>query len=278
MVMEMCKYKSYSVLMSVYKKEKAEYFEQAIESIQAQTLPTNDFVLICDGPLTLELDTVIKTKRQEMGNVLTVIRLPENKGLGNALRIGLKHCKNELVARMDSDDIAYLNRCEQQIAVFNRYPEVSICSGTVEEFLTVPNRVETRRVLPETNSEILKFAKKRCPFNHPCVMYKKTAVLEVGSYQDFLLEDYYLWIRMLMAGYQGYNIQKPLLHMRAGPDLYKRRAGWKYAKAQITLFQMMEKNGFINKCQCIKSCAIRSASALAPNVLRKYAFKIALRK
>lgn len=272
--MSVVEYRGYSVLMSVYHKEKPEYLKQAIESIQAQTLSTNDFVLVCDGPLNEQLDSVIATKQQEMGESLNVVRLAKNGGLGNALNEGIKHCKNELVARMDSDDIAYPDRCEKQIAVFNTHSEVSICSGIVEEFTTDPNTVDTRRVLPETNAEIVEFAKKRNPFNHPCVMYKKSAVEAVGSYQDFyLLEDYYLWLRMLMAGYQGYNIQEPLLHMRAGSDMYLRRAGWKYAKTQAKLFKFMKQQGFIGNGQYIKSCVIRSGSALAPNWLRSLCLK-----
>ena len=264
--------------MSVYHKEKPEYLKQAIESIQAQTLSTNDFVLVCDGPLNEPLDSVIAAKQQEMGESLNVVRLAKNGGLGNALNEGIKHCKNELVARMDSDDIAYPDRCEKQIAVFNIHSEVSICSGIVEEFTTDPHTVDTRRVPPETNAEIVEFAKKRNPFNHPCVMYKKSAVEAVGSYQDFyLLEDYYLWLRMLMAGYQGYNIQEPLLHMRAGSDMYLRRAGWKYAKTQAKLFKFMKQQGFIGEGQYIKSCVIRSGSALAPNWLRKFMFERVLR-
>lgn len=271
-------YKEYSVLMSVYHKERPEYLKQAIESIQVQSLSTNDFVLVCDGPLNDELDAVIQTKQLEMGENLNVVRLAKNGGLGNALNEGIKHCKNELVARMDSDDIAYPDRCEKQIAVFNTHSEVSICSGIVEEFTTDPNTVDTRRVPPETNAEIIEFAKKRDPFNHPCVMYKKSAVKAVGSYQDFyLLEDYYLWLRILMAGYQGYNIQEPLLHMRAGSDMYKRRAGWKYAKTQAKLFKFMKQQGFIGNGQYIKSCVIRSGSALAPNWLRKFMFERVLR-
>ena len=271
-------YKEYSVLMSVYHKERPEYLKQAIESIQVQSLSTNDFVLVCDGPLNDELDAVIQTKQLEMGENLNVVRLAKNEGLGNALNEGIKHCKNELVARMDSDDIAYPDRCEKQIAVFNTHSEVSICSGIVEEFTTDPNTVDTRRVPPETNAEIIEFAKKRNPFNHPCVMYKKSAVKAVGSYQDFyLLEDYYLWLRILMAGYQGYNIQEPLLHMRAGSDMYKRRAGWKYAKTQAKLFKFMKQQGFIGNGQYIKSCVIRSGSALAPNWLRKFMFERVLR-
>lgn len=272
-------YRKYSVLMSVYHKEKPEYLKQAIESIQKQTLSTNDFVLVCDGPLNEGLDRVIAKKQQEMGETLNVVRLGENCGLGNALNEGIKHCKNELVARMDSDDIACADRCEKQLAVFNTHPEVSICSGIVEEFTTDPNVVDAKRVPPETNAEIVEFAKKRNPFNHPCVMYKKSAVEAVESYQDFyLLEDYYLWLRMLMAGYQGYNIQEPLLHMRAGSDMYLRRAGWKYAKTQAKLFKFMKEQGFIGEGQYIKSCVIRSGSALAPNGLRKFMFEKVLRK
>lgn len=277
--MSVVEYRGYSVLMSVYHKEKPEYLKQAIESIQAQTLSTNDFVLVCDGPLNEPLDSVIAAKQQEMGESLNVVRLTKNGGLGNALNEGIKHCKNELVARMDSDDIAYPNRCEKQITVFDTHPEVSICSGTVEEFTTNPNIVDTKRVPPETNAEIVEFAKKRNPFNHPCVMYKKSAVEAVGSYQDFyLLEDYYLWLRMLMAGYQGYNIQEPLLHMRAGSEMYLRRAGWKYAKTQMGLFKFMKDRGFIGSSQYMKSCVIRSGSALAPNWLRKFMFEKVLRK
>ena len=277
--MSVVEYREYSVLMSVYHKEKPEYLKQAIESIQTQTISTNDFVLVCDGPLNEQLDGVIATKQQEMGDTLNVVRLAKNGGLGNALNEGIKYCKNELVARMDSDDIAYPNRCEKQIAVFNTHSEVSICSGIVEEFTTDPNTVDTKRVPPETNAEIVEFAKKRNPFNHPCVMYKKSAVKAVGSYQDFyLLEDYYLWLRMLMTGYQGYNIQEPLLHMRAGSDMYLRRAGWKYARTQARLFKFMKKQRFIGVGQYIKSCVIRSGSSLAPNWLRKFMFEKVLRK
>lgn len=265
--------------MSVYHKEKPKNLKHAIDSIQMQTFPTDNFVLVCDGPLNPELDAVIAAKQQEMYGILDVVRLAKNGGLGNALNEGIKHCKNELIARMDSDDISYLNRCEKQISVFNAYPEVSVCSGIVEEFATTPDIINARRVIPETNTEIIEFAKKRNPFNHPCVMYKKSTVEAVGSYQDFYqLEDYYLWLRMLMAGYQGYNIQEPLLHMRAGSDMYLRRAGWKYAKTQAKLFKFMKDKCFIENGQYIKSCVIRIGASLAPNWLRKFLFERILRK
>lgn len=269
----------YSVLMSVYVKEKTEYLRQSMESIWNQTVPTNDFVLVCDGPLNAELDAVIEEMQEKFAERLNVVRLAKNGGLGNALNMGIKYCKNELVARMDSDDIAYPNRCERQLKIFVEKPEVSICSGIVEEFSVNSEIVEARRVPPETQEEIIEFAKSRNPFNHPCVMYKKSAVESVGSYQDFyLLEDYYLWLRMLLAGYEGYNIQKPLLYMRAGNDMYKRRAGWKYARSQKKLFKFMKNRGFITGSRYMRSVLIRGGSAIAPNWLRKFMFENVLRE
>lgn len=269
----------YSVLMSVYHKENAEYLRTAMDSIWNQTIRTDDFVLVCDGPLNDELDAVIEAMRAAHPDTLHVVRLEKNGGLGNALNMGIKHCKHELVARMDSDDISRPDRCERQLKMFQEHPDISVVSGIVEEFTTSTSEIEARRVPPETQNEIVQFAKKRNPFNHPCVMYKKSAVEAAGGYQDFyLLEDYYLWIRMLQKGITGYNLQEPLLWMRAGSDMYKRRAGWKYAMSQKALFKYMKDNGFIGGSQYMKSVAVRTASSLTPNWLREFMFKRAMRK
>ena len=269
---------NYSVLMSVYSRENPSFLKLAMESILAQTVPTNDFVLVCDGPLNEALDHVIDELTVSFNGVLNVVRLEKNGGLGRALNEGMKHCKNDLIARMDSDDIAYPDRCERQMKVFEAHPEISICSGIVEEFDTTPEHISARRVPPETQAEILKFAQKRNPFNHPCVMYRKSAVEAAGEYQDFyLLEDYYLWLRMLLNGSQGYNLQEPLLWMRAGSDMYKRRAGWKYAGSQRALFSFMKEKKLIGTADWFKSCTIRTLSSVAPNSLRKFVFKRLLR-
>lgn len=269
----------YSVLMSVYHKENAEYLRTAMDSIWNQTILTDDFVLVCDGPLNEELDAVIAKMEKEHPYKLHVVRIEKNVGLGNALNEGIKHCKHELVARMDSDDISRPDRCERQLKVFQKYPDVSVVSGIVEEFTVSTDQIEARRVPPKTQEEIITFAKKRNPFNHPCVMYKKSAVEAAGGYQDFyLLEDYFLWIRMLQNGAIGYNIQEPLLWMRAGSDMYKRRAGWKYAQSQKALFKYMKDRGFINEARYMKSVAVRTASSLTPNCLREFMFKTVMRK
>ena len=270
--------RNYSVLMSVYWKEDPDYLYQAMMSIYNQTISTNDFVLVCDGSLNEELNKVIADMQQKFGSVLNVVRLQQNSGLGNALNVGIKHCKNELIARMDSDDISCANRCERQLKIFSDCPEIAICSGIVEEFSKSTDIIDARRIPPESSDEIIEYAKKRNPFNHPCVMYKKQAVEMAGGYQDFyLLEDYYLWLRMLMQGIKGYNLQESLLYMRAGDRLYLRRSGWKYVKSQKKLFEYMLERDFISYSQYVKSIVIRSGSALAPNWLRKNIFKLLLR-
>lgn len=269
----------YSVLMSVYAKEKADYLRLAMNSIWDQSAPADDFVLVCDGPLGPELDAVVSEMQDSHPETLQVVRLKENGGLGNALNTGIKYCRNELVARMDSDDISRRDRCSRQLDVFKNDPSVGICSGTVEEFSVSPEIIETSRFLPETQEEILVFAKNRNPFNHPCVMYKKSEVEAAGGYLDFyLLEDYYLWVRMLQSGTEGYNLKTPLLWMRAGSEMYKRRSGLKYAKSQKDLFSYMRKTGFIGRGQYVKSVLTRTASSLMPNRLREIMFKKVLRR
>ena len=242
--------KNYSVLMSVYKKEDSLFLDESINSILMQTAPTNDFVLVCDGPLTEELDSVIDKYTNKYPELFQIVRLEENKGLGNALNIGIKFCKNELVARMDSDDIAIPERCMRQIEQFEKDEQLDIVSGTVLEFVGSTDNIVSQKQLPETNEEIKNYARKRCPFNHPVVMYKKSSVQEAGGYLDFpLFEDYYLWVRMLANNIKAYNIKEPLAYMRSGENMYSRRGGFSYLKKVIRFRTYMFKNhhcGFID--------------------------------
>lgn len=263
----------YSVLMSVYIKEKPEYLQQSIESILNQTAPTDDFELVCDGPLTPELDSVIAQY-----STLHVVRLKKNGGLGKALNEGMKYCQHDLIARMDSDDISRPDRCERELKIFRDHPEVDIVSGTIEEFSTTPDEAYSKRVLPETSEEIVEFAKKRNPFNHPAVMCRKSAIESAGGYKDFyLLEDYFLWVRMLLNGSKGYNIQEPVLWMRAGSDLYKRRGGWEYVGSEKKLFSYMLGKGFISKGEYTSAMISRAAGAMIPNSVRSFLYKRMLR-
>ncbi len=271
---------NYSVLMSVYSKENPKFLKESMDSMYNQTVKTNDFVLICDGPLNEELDRIIENEKEQFKETLNVVRLPENKGLGNALNIGIMKCKNELIARMDSDDISKDNRCEKELEIFKKNADISIVGSCIKEFLETIDDSDKIREVPEFNDEIIKFSKFRNPFNHPSVMYKKSDVIEAGNYRSDIrnIQDYYLWIEMLLKGYKGYNIQEPLVWMRTDANLFKRRSGKQYFKLQYDLLKTMKARNYISNFQFLKSLLLRMLSSLSPNWLRKFMFEKILRK
>ena len=269
--------KTYSVLMAVYGKEKPEFFRQSIESMLAQTLPFSDFVLVCDGALTHELNEVISWAQEEMGEKLQIIRLKENKGLGKALRTGVPRSRCSVIARMDSDDISRPDRCERQFRIIER-DGYDLVSGTLQEFVREPGDMDRLRVLPRTSEEILQYAKKRNPFNHPCVMFRKESVLRVGSYQDFPgFEDYYLWIRMLRKGCKGYNVQEVILDMRTGNGMYDRRGGRDYLYWVLRFQRYLYCKNFITKKEYIQNCLVRTTVGAIPGGAREKFYHVFLR-
>lgn len=271
-------YQDYSVLMSVYAKEKPEYLKQAIQSMMDQTVPTNDFVLVCDGPLTPELDNVIIEYQNSYPDIFHIIRLSQNQGLGKALNVGLQHCKNELVARMDSDDISVPNRCQIQLDMFTKNISLSLASGAIAEFDKSPDQLISVRNLPCMPEEISKFAKRRNPMNHMAVMYRKKEVMNAGNYQEMpLAEDYYLWARMLCHNCQAQNTEKILVYARVGNGMYQRRGGLLYAKRIYSLQKSFLKLRFISKFEFIQNCLIRISASLLPACIRKQIYQKSLR-
>lgn len=268
--------KYYSVLMSVYYKENPDFLRQAIESMLCQSVKTNDFVLVCDGPLTLELDAVITEFEKEYPHLFDVVRLEKNSGLGNALNAGLVKCRNELIARMDSDDISCADRCEKQLRAFRENPGLSIVSGTVIEFSDTQEKPAGKRILPGKHEEILKFSRKRNPFNHPAVMFKKGAVETVGGYSEKfpLFEDYYLWVRMLKSNAIGENLQDVLVNMRTPSDMFKRRGGKAYAKNMLKFHRWMLKSKWTTLCDFITGAVPHALVCVMPNGMRKAVYKL----
>ncbi len=270
--------KKYSVLMSVYVKENPEYLKQSIDSILKQTVKTDEFVIVCDGPLTEALNQVLYRYESSNPDIIKIIRLKHNQGLGLALNAGLSQCTNELVARMDSDDISFPDRMEKQLKIMEQ-ENVDIVSGTIIEFTENVDNELARRILPQKSDEIRKFARRRNPFNHPAVMYKKKSVIEAGGYKDFwLFEDYFLWIRMFLLGYEGYNIQEPIVYMRSGDALYERRGGIKYAGQVIKFRWFMFWHGYSSWLDFLVTAAGHTIVALVPNRLRKKFYERILRK
>ena len=268
----------FSVSMCVYGKDNPQWFRQAVDSVLNQTVRPTELVLVVDGPIPEELNRVVSG--YEKLPEFRVIRLETNQGLGIARQIGLKECSFELVAFMDSDDISVPNRFEKQLDAFKANPELSCIGGNIAEFIGDPENLVGYRIVPESNSEIERYLKKRCPLNHMTVMLKKTAVLDVGGYLDWHYnEDYYLWIRMFLAEKRFANIPEVLVNVRVGQEMYRRRGGWKYFCSEAGLQWYMLSKGVIGPFTYAENILKRLiVQVLLPNRLRGWVFRKFARK
>lgn len=271
---------NFSVAMSVYKNDEVTYFERALESITTlQTVKPNEINLVVDGPIPSSLERVIKKYEVRINN-FNVIRLEKNHGLGNALKLAVEASTYELIARMDSDDVSLPTRFEEQLYFFQNNPDTDIVGGDISEFIGDESNIIARRKVPCTDYEIKKYIKKRCPFNHMSVMYKKSSVQDAGGYQDwFWNEDYYLWIRMLKNNSVFGNTGTVLVNVRVSNAMYKRRGGVKYFKSEAKLQKFMYQNDVINFSTYIFNVIKRLIiQVLLPNNLRGWVFRTFARK
>lgn len=267
----------FSVLMAVYYKENPIYLDRALQSVwDDQTIKPSEIVLVEDGYLNNELYDVLDKWQMKLGKIFKIVKLKENLGLGSALNIGLQYCNNELVARMDSDDISDPYRFEKQLEVF-KTKTIDVCGTWVSEFIDDENQIISIRTVPETHEQILKFAKKRCPVNHPSVMFKKSSILKAGGYKKIFPEDYHLWVRMLVNGSIFYNIQEPLVKMRIGAGLFSRRRGIKYAINELKLQREFVRLGFINYIEFIENVILKFPLRLIPESILKQVYRMFLR-
>lgn len=267
----------FSVLLSLYAKERPDFLRQSLDSVFSQTARPSEVVLVEDGPLTRELECVVRDYESRFPE-LKVVKLPENRGLGMALREGMKHCTHALVARMDTDDVCFPTRFERQIEFMERNPEVDVCSSWMEEFCGDVSDVTAVKKVPETHGELAVYIKSRNPMNHPAVVFRKAAVERAGGYMHFpLFEDYYLWARMFGCGCRFHNLQECLLHFRTSPDMYKRRGGWRYAALSARFQFCLRRMGVVSWGQAVKSSMLRAAVYLMPNAVRAMVYKKILR-
>lgn len=245
--------------MSIYCNEKPEYFNKSMNSIWFdQSLKPDQIVLVVDGPIGKELDNEIDYWKSILVDILTIVSLDKNVGLGKALNEGLHFCKNELVARMDTDDLSMPDRFFTQSTFLKNHPDVALVGSWVSEFDDDERLITGIRKVPESHAEILSFAKKRSPVNHPSVMFRKSLVINAGGYLPMpWLEDYFLWGRMLNLGMIFYNHPLPLVKMRAGRGQLIRRSGIKYSVSEFKLLKTFLAIGFISKKQFLVSLFLR---------------------
>ncbi|MBQ8279993.1 MAG: glycosyltransferase [Roseburia sp.] len=267
-----------SVLMSVYVKENPEYLQAAMESVLTQTYPVDEIMLIEDGPLTEQLYDIINYYQSKHPTVIRTFAFDRNRQLGRALAKGVELCSNELVARMDTDDIAMPDRIEKQVAYMEAHPEVHVLGGSIREF-NDEGTTDRVKYMPKTQEEILDYVKNRNPLNHMTVMFRRSAILEAGNYQHFpYLEDYSLWSRMLSKGYQIRNIEDVLVRARTSMALVRRRSGWAYFKDFAKLRKFQHELGLTTVLEYMISMAGTFVVIMQPGFVKELAYKKVLRK
>jgi len=270
----------FSILMSLYSKENPNFFYECFLSIwDNQTIKPNEIVLVLDGPIGNELQECVHIWQNKIGQILKIVSLEQNVGLGQALNQGLKYCSNEWVFRMDTDDICLSDRFEKQLKYIHDNVDVVLFSGQILEFDKTPFDSSVLKSVPVDYEEILKFAQKRSPFNHMTVAYKKSIIEKVGSYQHHLfMEDYNLWLRVIGAGYRVGNHSDILLYARVGNGMHARRKGLEYIKSEKQLLDLKKKLKLQSSMYANMLFLIRSAFRLLPSSLLEKTYNTFLRK
>jgi glycosyltransferase involved in cell wall biosynthesis len=262
----------FSVLLSVYKKENPDYLRQALDSVwDTVTFKPHEIVIVKDGLLTRELDAVIDSFAGKAP--VKIVALEKNVGLGVALARGIEECSNEIIARMDSDDISKSDRFEKQLNKINEgYDLVSCWSAFFENSI---DSVFATKKRPEFHNEIVQLAKRRSPVGHAMSMYRKNTVLEAGNYQDvgFTYEDYNLWVRMLKNNARFYNIQEPLYYVRSSKEQMGRRGGFRYMINEVGQFWYFYRLGFYSFYNFVENALTHSIIRIIPTSLRKLLYK-----
>lgn len=276
---DIAKYPKFSVLMSLYYKEKPEYLKECLDSLINQTVKADEWIIVKDGPLTEELETVLKEYEVKYPGLIKYVIFEKNQGLGLALRAGVQVCSNEIIARMDTDDICVPNRFEIQLKEFMDNSELDICGSHIKEFDDNPEAYHSIRKVPLTNEDIIQYQKRRSAYNHVTVMFKKSSVLKSGNYEHApLMEDDMLWTRMIVAGCKGKNIDDYLVDVRTGKGMIERRGGWSYFQKYKASRKKVYKLGLASYWDYMYTLIIQLVVALVPAGIRKLIFEKALRE
>jgi glycosyltransferase involved in cell wall biosynthesis len=270
---------AFSVLLSVYQKERPDFLRHSLESLVTQTRMPKEIIIVKDGKVGEELNNVIESFRVKQGGLLKVVGYDENRGLGRALNFGMQHITTPYVARMDTDDVSVPTRFEEQMSFLDSHPDIDILGSSIAEFDDDPQHPLRARHVPEQHEMIREKARLSNPMNHMTVVFKREKVVEAGGYQHApYFEDYDLWVRMLMGGMKFHNLKRLLVLARIGNDMIGKRHGFQYTKFEAAHFRKMYEYGFINSFGLIKALMLRVPLRLLPKTLLLSIYSVILRK
>lgn len=263
----------FSVLLSVYDKNLPNQFDQAIKSIwYDQKLKPAQVVIVEDGRLSKELESVIDYWSNLNKDVFTIVKLSSNQGLAAALNQGISYCRYNLIARMDADDVSLPDRFIRQYNYMIHHPEIDVLGGQIEEWDEKLEKRLAQKFLPLSDNELKFFTKYRCPFNHPTVMYRKDVVCQVGGYKNKKLEDNYLWINLMLNGSKFANLKFVLVKMRAD-QMIKGRRGFSVLVPELKLQKYLYDKGINNLTEFLLNCFFRIILRSVPYTIRVFLYK-----
>ncbi len=263
----------FSVLLPVYARDRPEFLTRAFESATVeQTLPPDEVVVVVDGPVGERLLAVIEGLGATTVSKVVLVHLPENRGLARALDVGLEHCAHEIVARADADDVNLPGRFAAQVPLVRS--GVELLGSAIVEFTENEAEWGVVRSPPIDAERILTYARFHDPFNHPSVVYRKSSVRAAGGYRDLdLLEDYWLFARMIANGAVVGNVAEPLVLYRIGAGSYARRGGMRLLRSELALQNQLRREGFTSTTQYARNVALRGGYRLVPEGLRTAAYR-----
>jgi len=263
----------FSLLLPTYHADDPDHLRRAFASaVHEQTLRPDEVVLVRDGVVPPRLQTAIDELAESSPVPVNVVELADNIGLGHALDAGLAACRHEVVARMDADDISLPQRFAVQIPLIAAGYDL-VGSGLLE-FHEHEEDVVGRRPPPIGEDEIRSWSRFHDPFNHPTVVYRRSFVQRVGGYEDLpLMEDYWLFARMIDAGARVSNVAEPLVMYRVGAGAYARRGGLELLRSEVQLQRHFRSLGFTTRSQYLRNIVVRGGYRLVPEGLRKVAYR-----
>lgn len=265
----------FSVLLPVYRRDQPSFLRRAFESVTVeQTLRPGEVVIVRDGPVGPELAALLDELASTSPVPVVVVELTENVGLARALEQGLQRCSHEIVARMDADDISRPERFQVQVPLVAA--GLDVVGSAIQEFSdeSQVDEVGLVRTPPLSARDIAAGARFHSPFNHPSVVYRRSAVAAAGGYQDLaLMEDYWLFVRMLHAGVAAANVPDPLVLYRVGAGAYARRGGWRLLRSEVRLQWRMWRLGFSTAPQLARNVVVRGGYRLVPESLRRFLYR-----
>lgn len=263
----------FSLLLAVYAGDRPGFLRDAFRSaVDDQSRRPDEVVVVQDGPVPDDLTRCLDELRAHSLVPVTFVRLENNGGLGRALDAGLAASRHEIVARMDADDVSMPRRFEVQLPVIENGADI-VGSGLLE-FGTDTHDLVGRRIPPCDPEDIARYARFHDPFNHPTVVYRRSAVEAAGGYQDLpLMEDYWLFARMIANGVRARNVREPLVYYRVGAQAYARRGGMRLLRSELELQRRFREERFTTRAEYVRNVVVRGGYRLLPEWLRRPVYR-----